>query len=652
MKGVADARRRSLRRAVVVCVWVAAVCTAGWAGRAAHVHAAAAAAAYDDAASASPATAAEVGAETAATCAVDASSAQRCTEDAARRSGGSVSDDEKSAGVESLSPHIDLAPPLNDAGASKSGTSDTGADQKRNLQGSGAIQGGEEETTYERLSAALVHTLASAEAYWTQSVYPLTLELIGPRLTPVKSLAACFYDCVATSKIGWGLKDACLPCFGGQEAGAKKAKTKKSKKKKSKRKPKAEPAPPSGREGEDLEGPLPSVISVLRDASEFWSDEESGDNDFLEGDAPDVRVMTVYKRPPGAIMYDPHGSGPKGTPSSDMEERLESGGQASVARVYKDIHARSPVSTWDYDRLQIIWASPEPYTVVNKLGSGKYSDVYEVWDKLNNRKAVAKILQPVKKKKYKREIRILEELRGGPNIIELYNAVMDREKKVPVLIFEYVDNHPFRNYYPKMQLRDLQYYMYQVLRALEFAHSKGIIHRDIKPHNIMIDSSTKQVRVADWGLSEFYHEGKEYNVRVASRYFKPPELLLNLRDYDYSLDMWSLGCVLAQMMFGRDPMFKGADNDDQLVKIVAVKGIDAFENYMDKYGLAMSEKQWNRIPDTPGRTWKSFVTANNEHLVSDAGLDLLDMMLQFDHQDRVTAKDAMQHPFFDLVRDL
>jgi casein kinase II subunit alpha len=73
----------------------------------------------------------------------------------------------------------------------------------------------------------------------------------------------------------------------------------------------------------------------------------------------------------------------------------------------------------------------------------------------------------------------------------------------------------------------------------------GIMHRDIKPHNIIIDPNQMLLKVIDWGLAEFYFPGKEYSVRVASRYFKGPELLLNNTKYDYSLDIWSLGCLLA-----------------------------------------------------------------------------------------------------------
>ena len=95
----------------------------------------------------------------------------------------------------------------------------------------------------------------------------------------------------------------------------------------------------------------------------------------------------------------------------------------------------------------------------------------------------------------------------------------------------------------------------------------------------MIDHEQKKLRVIDWGLAEYYHPGQEYNVRVASRYFKGPELLTNDRLYHYTLDIWSLGCTMAGMIFRKEPFFKGHDDADQLLKIVKVLGLpDLIEN--------------------------------------------------------------------------
>lgn len=90
--------------------------------------------------------------------------------------------------------------------------------------------------------------------------------------------------------------------------------------------------------------------------------------------------------------------------------------------------------------------------------------------------------------------------------------------------------------------------MFQILLALDFCHSRGIVHRDVKPMNMIVDKDTDILKLIDWGLSEFYLPDHEYNVRVASRPYKGPELLIGYKKYGYSLDIWSLGCCFASMV--------------------------------------------------------------------------------------------------------
>ena len=95
---------------------------------------------------------------------------------------------------------------------------------------------------------------------------------------------------------------------------------------------------------------------------------------------------------------------------------------------------------------------------------------------------------------------------------------------------------------------EIKFYMMKLLEALNYCHSQGIIHRDIKPQNVLIDRETQKLRIIDWGLADYYLPKREFNVRVASRYYKGPELLLNNNFYDYSLDLWSVGCWFASMV--------------------------------------------------------------------------------------------------------
>jgi casein kinase II subunit alpha len=171
-------------------------------------------------------------------------------------------------------------------------------------------------------------------------------------------------------------------------------------------------------------------------------------------------------------------------------------------------------------------------------------------------------------------------------------------------------------------------------QALEHSHSNGIMHRDVKPHNVMIDHEKRQLRLIDWGLAEFYHPEREFNVRVASRYFKGPELLVDLQDYDYSLDMWSLGCMFAGMIFRKEPFFHGHDNYDQLVKIAKVLGTDELFDYLDKYNLELDPHFDGLLGRHARKSWNKFSNPENQHLVSNESIDLLDRLLRYDHQER------------------
>jgi len=318
----------------------------------------------------------------------------------------------------------------------------------------------------------------------------------------------------------------------------------------------------------------------------------------------------------------------------------------SKARVYCDVNVNRPREYWDYESLTVQWGEQDDYEVVRKVGRGKYSEVFEGIHSANSEKCVIKILKPVKKKKIKREIKILQNLTGGPNIIKLLDIVREPQSKTPSLIFEYVNNTDFKVLYPILTDYDVRYYILELLKALDYCHSQGIMHRDVKPHNVMIDHEKRQLRLIDWGLAEFYHPAKEYNVRVASRYFKGPELLVDLQDYDYALDLWSLGCMFAGMIFRKEPFFNGHDNYDQLVRIAKVLGTDELYAYLNKYRIELDPHLEALIGRHSRKPWSKFVNADNQHLVSSEAIDFLDKLLRYDHQERLTSREAQDEPYF------
>lgn len=324
-------------------------------------------------------------------------------------------------------------------------------------------------------------------------------------------------------------------------------------------------------------------------------------------------------------------------------------GSQHLPRLYHDVNVNRSRDYWDYETLAVNWGCQDDYEVLRKIGRGKYSEVFEGVFATTGDKCVIKILKPVKKKKIKREIRILQNLCGGPNIVKLLDVVRDPQSKTPSLIFEHINNTDFKTLYPTLTDLDIRYYIFEILKALDYCHSQGIMHRDVKPHNVMIDHENRKLRLIDWGLAEFYHPGREYNVRVASRYYKGPELLVDLQLYDYSLDMWSLGCMLAGMVFRKEPFFHGHDNYDQLVKIARVLGTDGLFAYLDKYTLELDPHFDDILGRHSRKAWVKFVTAENQHLMTPEVIDLIDRMLVYDHAARILPKEAMSHPYFRQV---
>ena len=281
-----------------------------------------------------------------------------------------------------------------------------------------------------------------------------------------------------------------------------------------------------------------------------------------------------------------------------------------LPKYYANVCQEKDVEYSNYEEFEVKFGSQENYEIIKKIGRGKYSEVYEGINTLNNERIVIKILKPVKKSKIRREIKILQTLRGGVNIINLIDVVRDPMTKTPALIMEYVDTGDldFRSLYKSFTDYDIRFYIYEVLKALDYCHSKGIMHRDVKPHNIMIDHTNKRLRLIDWGLAEFYHPQHDYNVRVASRYFKGPELLIDLQTYDYSLDIWSLGCMFAGMIFQKEPFFQGKDNYDQLVKIAKVLGTKDLLNYVDKYNVTLDNHYDEILGDHAKKPWQKFMS--------------------------------------------
>ena len=126
----------------------------------------------------------------------------------------------------------------------------------------------------------------------------------------------------------------------------------------------------------------------------------------------------------------------------------------------------------------------------------------------------------VKKLKIRRESKILTFLKDCPNIVKLSDIVKDRETKTYCFIYDSINSKEMKRISNGITDEDLRLYMYKILKCLEYTHSHRIMHRDIKPGNVVINPQTKELQVIDWGLADYYVPGYKYNVRVSSRYYK------------------------------------------------------------------------------------------------------------------------------------
>ena len=320
-----------------------------------------------------------------------------------------------------------------------------------------------------------------------------------------------------------------------------------------------------------------------------------------------------------------------------------------LPRHYADINDNRPPEYWDYENASIPLGSPEDYAIGLIIGRGRHSEVFEglIVSSQTPQNCVIKVLKPGKSEsRIKREVIILHNLAGESNTIALYDVVRDQSSDATALIVEYADGVELSLLSPFLTDMDIRFYMRELLVALDYCHSQGIMHRDVKPKNVMIDHEKRQLRLIDWGLAEFYHAGCEYSLRVASRGFEGPELLVGLQTYDYSLDMWSFGCMLAGLIFREKRFFHSQDRDDQLVTIARVLGTDELFSYLAKYGLELDPQLDEAIGRHPRCPWTDFITEENQHQVTEEAIDVIDKLLRYDHAERMLPKEAFSHPYF------
>lgn len=301
------------------------------------------------------------------------------------------------------------------------------------------------------------------------------------------------------------------------------------------------------------------------------------------------------------------------------------------------------------------------YVIIEPIGTGAYGVVVSAQDTMaadpeNNMVAIKKIEKAFEQKTYAkrtlREIRILR-LLNHENVVKLKSLQMPEAfDKFNDLyqIFELMDTDLatiIKSPQP-LSAEHCQFFLYQVLRGMKYIHSAGILHRDLKPRNLLVNSNC-DLKICDFGLSRADLAAIQAKVPamtdyVATRWYRSPELLLSNKNYTKAVDVWSIGCIFAELL-GRKPLFPGSDTKNQFDIILDILGSPTEEEIEHFHNVEIKEFLKSQPKRKPKSLESMFPSA------TPIALDLLKRLLMFDESKRITIDQALEHPYLEELHD-
>ena len=333
------------------------------------------------------------------------------------------------------------------------------------------------------------------------------------------------------------------------------------------------------------------------------------------------------------------------------------------------VNSNLRIATSLWKNIRMVRIKDDDYIVKDDIGKGGWSKVFKGLRTPTGNTVALKYFYYEEGIKLQRELTILEDLKDAPNFLplqDLFEGELDGKEAI-VSVYDCFEKQSYKDIFFNLTKYTAKKFMYETLRTLEYAHKRWIIHRDIKPPNVLMNTKTLEVRVIDWGISEYYVPSKRLPVDVGTIPFQPPEVLLGYQYYGTSFDIWSTACMFAEMAFQRVNFFhtKREKPEDQkltpeedrkqryrelLDDIAKVLGSEDLLTYADKIKDLINMENLNFVGKYHKQNLRTFMNKRNEHLVDEVLIDLLEKMFVYDPNQRITASEALLHPYFDEVR--